>query len=150
MQVMASKLVRNLCSLWAHSHSVPFTSCIQIQLQIINTSALAESRVITNSAGKKLHNPALFIFPRSSFERSEATEVQPLHLPKVHLEGMTFSFELGSCCCSQCTSERRMNGCWQGFSSLFIPLLRLNTPLLKLKPAWSFAVAMGREPQTSS
>lgn len=129
MPVMVSKLVRHLCSLWAHPHSVPFSGYIQIQLQIINTSALAESRVTKNSAGKKLHNPALFIFPRSSFERSAATEVQLLHLPKVHLEGMTFSFELGSCCCSQCTRERRMNGCWQGLSSLVIPLLWLSTPL---------------------
>lgn len=42
---------------------------------------------------------------------------------------MTFSSELGSCCCSQYTSERRMNGCWQGLSSLVIPLLRLSTSL---------------------
>lgn len=126
---MVSKLVRNLCSLWPHPLSAPFSSYIQIQLQITNASGLAASRAMTDSAGKKLHNPAVFIFPRPSFERSAATEVQPLHLPKVHLEGMTPSLELGSCCCSQCTSERRMNGCWQGLSSQVIPLLRLSIPL---------------------
>ena len=139
---MASKLVRNLWSLWAHPHSVAFSGYVQIQLQIINTSALTESRVITNSAGKELHKPALFFFPRSSFKRSAATEVQPLHLPKVHLEGTTFSFELGFCCCSQCTSERRINGCWQGLCLLVIRLLRLTT-LLKTKD--SLVLCSGNE-----
>lgn len=113
-------------------------------MQVIKT--LAESRVLTNSAGKKLHNPTLFIFPRSSFERSAATNVKDLPLPNVHLEGLTFSFVLWSCCCSQCTSERRINGFWQGLSPLVIPLLRLSTPL---KSKASLVLAMEREPPTS-
>lgn len=61
---------------------------------------LCVSRVTINSLGKKLRNLALFFFPRYSFKRSEVTEVQHPCLPKVHLEGLTLSFELGFCSCT--------------------------------------------------
>lgn len=117
----------------------------QIQLWIINTSAPAKSRAITNSAGKKLHNLLCSSSPGLPLKGYQLQKFSPCTCQRSIWKKWPSALNWGPAV----AHSVQVKGGWMAAGKAFTHWSFHcwdSVLLLKLKLAWSFAVAMGREP----